>query len=171
MMNRAFLKDLYAHMEWADCEVWRAVLASRQEKEDANLHNLLYHLHLTQRVFLDLWTGKRVTRPDPDQFSGLRDILECAKGYYPAIFAFLDEVPEERFAAPLQVPWSKFFVKQIEKTAGVTLLGETVLQVAMHSTYHRGQANRRIKELGMEPPLVDYIAWLWRSRPKADWPA
>jgi uncharacterized damage-inducible protein DinB len=41
----------------------------------------------------------------------------------------------------------------------------------MHSTYHRGQVNARLRELGIEPPLTDYIAWIWFGRPEAEWPA
>jgi len=44
-----------------------------------------------------------------------------------------------------------------------------VLQVAMHSSHHRGQVARRLRELGVESPLTDYIAWIWMSRPVADW--
>jgi hypothetical protein len=50
-------------------------------------------------------------------------------------------------------------------------LAETILQVASHSTYHRGQVNTRLRQLGAEPPLVDYVAWIWFDRPAADWPA
>ncbi len=46
---------------------------------------------------------------------------------------------------------------------------ETVLQITGHSTYHRGQLNTRLRELGGEPPLVDFIAWIWMGKPKADW--
>lgn len=49
------------------------------------------------------------------------------------------------------------------------MLGETMIQVAMHSQYHRGQINTRLRELGAEPPLVDYIAWIWFGRPDAAW--
>jgi uncharacterized damage-inducible protein DinB len=51
-----------------------------------------------------------------------------------------------------------------------TTMRETMLQVAMHSTYHRGQVNARLRELGAEPPLTDYIAWLWMGKPAAEWP-
>ena len=44
-------------------------------------------------------------------------------------------------------------------------LAETALQVAMHSTYHRGQVNARLRQIGGEPPLVDFIAWIWFGRP------
>ncbi len=41
----------------------------------------------------------------------------------------------------------------------------------MHSTHHRGQVAARLRELGGEPPLVDFIAWLWWKRPEPEWPA
>jgi len=41
--------------------------------------------------------------------------------------------------------------------------------VALHSLYHRGQVNARLREVGGTPPLVDYIAWLWFGRPAAEW--
>ena len=56
------------------------------------------------------------------------------------------------------------------KPSGTTV-GETGLQVALHSTYHRGQVTARLREVGGEPPLVDYIAWVWLGRPAAEWPA
>jgi uncharacterized damage-inducible protein DinB len=49
-------------------------------------------------------------------------------------------------------------------------MAETARQVAMHSMHHRGQVNARLRELGAEPPLVDYIAWIWRGRPEPMWP-
>jgi len=67
----------------------------------------------------------------------------------------------------IDIPWAKRYAK--EEAAAATL-GDTLLQVPMHSTYHRGQVNARIRELGGEPPLVDYIVWVWLGRPAAEWP-
>ncbi len=36
-------------------------------------------------------------------------------------------------------------------------------------TGDRGQNATRLRELGGEPPLTDYIAWLWKGRPAPDW--
>jgi uncharacterized damage-inducible protein DinB len=62
---------------------------------------------------------------------------------------------------------------QVEQALGVppgmTTLGDTCFQVASHSTYHRGQVNARIRELGVEPPLVDFIAWRWFKNPPPAW--
>lgn len=37
------------------------------------------------------------------------------------------------------------------------------------ATYHRGQVNTWLRELGLEPPLVDFIAWVWFGKPAPDW--
>jgi uncharacterized damage-inducible protein DinB len=39
----------------------------------------------------------------------------------------------------------------------------------MHSAYHRGQVASQLRELGGEPPLTDFVAWIWLDRPPADW--
>ena len=63
------------------------------------------------------------------------------------------------------MPWAKRF----RADAAATRMRDTLLQVPMHSTYHRGQVNARLRELGAEPPLTDYIAWIWIGRPRAEW--
>ena len=50
-------------------------------------------------------------------------------------------------------------------------VGETVVQVATHSAYHRGQICTRLRELGTEPPLTEYFVWVWHGKPGAEWPA
>jgi hypothetical protein len=34
--------------------------------------------------------------------------------------------------------------------------------------YHRGQVATRLRERGGEPPLTDFIAWIWMHRPAPD---
>jgi uncharacterized damage-inducible protein DinB len=65
------------------------------------------------------------------------------------------------------------FVAEQEKRLGTKFaeptLAQTIFQVTSHSTYHRGQVNARLREVGAEPPLVDYIAWVWFGKPDPDW--
>jgi uncharacterized damage-inducible protein DinB len=67
----------------------------------------------------------------------------------------------------IQIPWSVFMDRKIEKKVVPATLDETMLQVASHSTYHRGQINTRFRELGGEPAMVDFIAWVWLGKPPA----
>lgn len=69
----------------------------------------------------------------------------------------------------VEFPWNEQLVEQWGEVGPVTL-GESVLQVALHSTHHRGQAATRLRELGGEPQLVDFVAWLWQGKPAPKWP-
>ena len=45
-------------------------------------------------------------------------------------------------------------------------LSESAWQVVHRTrTYHRGQIATRIREIGGEPPLVDFLYWVWGGKP------
>lgn len=67
------------------------------------------------------------------------------------------------------MPWVPAYEQQLGRTFASPTLAETAFQVTSHSTYHRGQVNTRMRELGGEPPLVDFIAWVWFGKPAAEW--
>lgn len=70
---------------------------------------------------------------------------------------------------PIVTPGLTRYEEQMGRRFDTPTLAETMLQVASHSTYHRGQVNARLRELGGEPPLVNYIAWIWFGRPEPEW--
>ncbi len=162
------LRDLCRHMEWADATVWPAVLGSEPAQADEKLRGLLTHLHLVQHAFLRQWRGEPREAPYPT-FTELPPVMAWAREYHAAVPGFLEMLTDERIAEPMPVAWADMVEKAIGRKPGGTTLGETVLQVALHSQYHRGQVNMRLRELGGTPPLVDYIAWLWFGRPAAKW--
>ena len=146
-------------MEWADATVWSAV--RKLGTNDENLIDRLRHLHATQHAFLMIWRG------DPLNFDDVpADIEQWARTYYAALPKFLANVDEASLDGVMNMPWAERYAKV---TAHPTTLGDTLLQITSHSTYHRGQVNTRIRQLGGEPPLVDYIAWLWLGKPAASW--
>ena len=65
-------------------------------------------------------------------------------------------------------PGPRIFEQQSKQTAGVHTLGESMLQVFLHTQHHRGQVCMRLRELGVVPPTVDFILWLWSGRPAED---
>lgn len=157
------LRDLFQHMEWADAIVWTSV--HRLGADDKRLRDLLDHLHMTQRAFLDVWQSKGFDRGYRKERT-LRETLDAGREFHREAAAFIATVDEESLDRPAPLPWAGRFAK----SARSTTLGETMLQITAHSTYHRGQVNMRIRELGGEPDLTDYIAWLWLGRPAAQWP-
>lgn len=169
MIDSTLIRDLYRHMEWADALVWHAVPGLQDPEPDNRLHGLLYHLHFVQRAFLQVWKADAVPPYAPDQAPTLRDARAWARSYYRDLAEFLTALDGEDLGATLNVPWASMFDEQMDGSAAPTTFGDTLMQVPYHSQYHRGQVNARLRELGAEPPLVDYIAWVWLSRPAPAW--
>jgi uncharacterized damage-inducible protein DinB len=162
--------DLTRHMEWADATVWQAVLAHDGARGDQRLRDLLVHLHMVQRFFLLVWRGESILPLQSfSTFDALVDLQQRAASYYPDLRSFQGSLDEAALTRRVTMP----FVAEEEKRLGMTFqpptLAETIVQVTSHSTYHRGQVNARLREVGGAPPLVDYIAWLYFGRPAPDW--
>lgn len=167
-MQLETLKDLYAHMQWADASVWRAVLASEAARSDAKLRGLFHHLHLVQHAFLRAWRGEPRDLPYPT-FEELKPLLAWGRSYYPDIFRHLAALTDEQLSTPAELPWEEIVEQQIGQKPGRISVRETMLQVPLHSLYHRGQINMRLREVGGEPPTVDFILWAWLGKPAAAW--
>lgn len=160
---------MFEHMVWADATVWTAVLASPEGREDAKLRGYLHHLHLVQWAFLRVWRDEARDAPFPE-FDSTAPMMEWAKSYYPEARSEIDGWTDGHLATPQKLPWASMVEKQIGRPPSASVVGELAMQVPMHSQYHRGQVNARLREVGGEPPLVDYIAWVWLGKPEAAWP-
>lgn len=169
MITSESLVDLYRHMEWADAIVWRAVLASEAGRTDAKLRDYAYHLHVAQRTFLRMWRGEPREAPYPT-FEDAESLMEWGRAYYAEAYAHLGGLSDESISERFEVPWAAVLAQRLGRTPEATTVGETALQVVLHTMYHRGQINARLRRLESDPPLVDYIAWVWLGRPEADWP-
>lgn len=160
------LKDLYRHMEWADTSVWHAALAHPPAARDTRLRDLLLHLHNVQRAFLHVWTQQPLAWPKPEEYPDIASVERWSRPVYAAATAFLDSLDAAALERPVVMPWASQLATRAGGTVHHPSLAETIFQVTSHSTYHRGQVNARLRELGGEPPLVDFIAWIWFGRPE-----
>lgn len=163
------LRALFSHMEWADAVIWNAVVINTDAAADPLMRARLEHIHMVQRAFLDVWR-RAPSAAQPANAADLLAIARAARAYYAEVSAYLTTLDEPALAQPVEVPWARRFGKLLGREPDVPSLGETLLQVAMHSAYHRGQVNARLRELGSDPPLTDFIVWVWLGKPPADWP-
>lgn len=153
------------HMRWADETVWKATLASPAAADDKRIRDLLAHLHMTQRAFLKVWRRENLERGDLS-LDDLTRIIAWAREVHDEIEAFIATIDEDDLDRLTIMPWAARFAERSGLPgAADTTFRDTLLQLPMHSTYHRGQVNARLRELGAEPPLTDYIAWVWFGRP------
>ena len=166
-MEQADARMLFAHAAWADSVLWRGFLDSGIE--DAGIPEKLHHLHVVQWAYLRVWKQEPVAPPALETFRTLADMRDWARQTHADIAGYLDNVPSSAVGEEIRLPWADHLVERFGKALPATW-AETVLQVVMHTTYHRGQVAMRMRELGAEPPLTDLIAWIWMGRPEAQWP-
>jgi uncharacterized damage-inducible protein DinB len=114
---------------------------------------------------MQAWRGEAVVFTEAEDYPGLDAVRDLGRAFY----AFVASLPPDAVERELVLPWSTYFAKRAGFTPHPSTLGETLLQLPSHSTYHRGQVNTRIRELGGIPPLVDFIAWIWTGKPAAKW--
>lgn len=160
---------LLRHMQWADVEVWKKVLSFPPVENDERIKKLLYHLHQVQYAFYFLWDELPLEIPKPEGFSNLKSIAKWGFDYQQKLDEFLSSPKSDEKDRLIQIPWSVFVERKTKQKVVPATLEETMMQVASHSTYHRGQINTRFRELGGEPASVDLIVWIWLGKPKADW--
>lgn len=161
----AVILDLYRHMEWADAEHWRALLAHGPAREDADLKARMLHLHGAQEVWLGRWQGlsKPLRWPTVEDYPRIEDLRHYAAACHAALRAYLPLLTEAELGRDLTFT-------TMAGEAVTQNLGDTLLQLPMHSQYHRGQNATRMRALGGAMPATDWAFWTRRGRPAPQWP-
>ncbi len=164
------IDELVQHMEWADSVVFSAILGKQQAEEDEVLLKRLRHIHLVQKAFFDVWLHQPIN-PHTTDLLNVLELATFAKSLHRENREFQNALSSDDLDRVIHLPWSQ----QVSGTLGFEIanpsLGQTLLQVAAHSSYHRGQVNSRLRELGIDPPMTDFIAWVWARKPTPSWPA
>jgi uncharacterized damage-inducible protein DinB len=160
------LVDLYRHQEWADAELWRSCEPHPGALADKALWERLHHIHLVQQAFLAIVRGtdlRELRFTTPADYQHPNDLKAEAQRYHADAVPFVAALDSESLNRCVIVPWFKEPMLQLP-------VAQALLQAAMHSHYHRAQNATRLRELGGVPPLTDYIVWLWKNKPAAEWP-
>ena len=162
-MNQ-LLNDLCSHQTWADAEQWRAILACGAASRDKEIFERLHHIHLVQHGYLSIVSAKGLGfRPTKlSDFPTIIDLLKYARDFHNRISAFLTTLEDGALNDKVVIPWAQ------TPTVDITT-EQALLQLAMHSHYHRAQNARRLREVGGEPTTIDFIQWLWKGRPVPQW--
>lgn len=156
-INAELLEDLARHQAWADTLHWKAFHENSALLEDHEIRKRLNHMVAAIRMLTALARGQT-----PDQ-SGMKDIepagqLEAAMMQVSA--ELVQSIPsidlQKMIALPRgpKGPW--------EAPAGVLLL-----QAITHSQHHRGQNAARMRQLGVAPPMTDFVIWYALGQPES----
>jgi uncharacterized damage-inducible protein DinB len=154
-MDVEVLQDLARHQTWADTEHWKALHANAKLIEDTEIRKRLNHMLKACEMLQALARGEA-----PD-VAGMKDResmeeLQTAMGRANEELArTLESVDLKKMIALPRGPKGPF-----EAPAGVLLL-----QALMHGQHHRGQNASRMRELGVAPPMTDFVFWYAVGRP------
>ncbi len=169
MNKNEILIELLKHMEWADSVAWNSIINFPSAGNDYRLKEILFHYHRVQQVYLQIWNKQAINGTYNYNQESSKSILNKVIRYYSNLNKFIDNIDKYDLDRIIIVPWADNLTKILGKPPEKVNLTETVLQVAVHSSHHRGQVNKRLRELGGEPKTIDLVAWGWMGKPKADW--
>lgn len=169
-MTREEVLELFRHMEWADAATWSAVNATAPAQRDRTVMERLHHIHVVQHIYLGMWLGSPERGRELADFADLAEVRRWARAGHADLAAYLGDLDPQTLSSPVTFPWAEQLVTWFGEARPATVQ-ETMIQVLMHTAHHRGQLCTRIRELGGEPPLVDFVAWLWMGRPEPAWQA
>jgi uncharacterized damage-inducible protein DinB len=163
-MDLATLRSLYAYDEWANALFFDAVAGLGEERRTApavsshpSLLATLGHVVGAEWVWLERWKG---TSPpgfpewvESPSLGSLRSRLTRVESERAAFLGGLD-------AADLAWPLS---YRTFSGDAFTTPLGDLLVHVVNHSTYHRGQLTTLLRQAGAIPPASDYVVYVRRT--------
>jgi uncharacterized damage-inducible protein DinB len=168
-MECADLLQLSKYMAWADAIVWAAILRVPGAADDKRVRWTLHHIHMVQHIFAVSWRGQPISMPSDAELTSHAALVAFARGAHQSIQTFLSQTPAPDLQRAFREPWTDQFDARWPKPAASHTLGESVLQVVLHTSHHRGQLCSRLREFGSDPPTLDFIVWLWGGRPEPDW--
>ncbi|MCH9651400.1 MAG: hypothetical protein K0U98_24450 [Deltaproteobacteria bacterium] len=169
MFDAKGLAELLRHGEWADAKLWQVVLDEAEGPLDDKVSFWLHHIHQVQRAFLLVWRGEPLELPSLEDFATPLDLCSWGREGHGELLRYLSLASSEDLHRELDFPWREQMEEKFERPLDGVTLAQSAMQVVLHSTHHRAQVASRLRELGEEPPMVDYIAWLWRGKPETQW--
>ncbi len=169
MSKNDYLIELLKHMEWSDSIIWKTVIGCSDSENDQKIKNILIHYHTVQQRYLSMWEEKPYDLPNQSDLINLNYILQNVIKYYKELNEFRLNIDQYDLDRIVIVPWVDRITKLLGKPPSNSNLTELILQVVVHSSHHRGQVNKRLREIGGEPETIDFIAWVWLGKPEANW--
>jgi uncharacterized damage-inducible protein DinB len=153
----SLIRDLIQHQAWADATLLQAIHSNKIARADAVLLANLHHIVAVHCYFLALLRDERFDR-DADtaatlSFTQLEERFRHAHRDQLALIKNLNSADLTRIVPMADLPGTE------------PSLGQSLLQVVLHSQNHRGQALTRLRELGGTPPTLDFIVWL-KNQPR-----
>jgi uncharacterized damage-inducible protein DinB len=154
------IRDLFAHQAYADASMLNAIARHEPAAGDPQLRTLLHHILVSHRFWIHLCQGLAFSVEEesvvPDT---LGPILARYRETHDLDHDWLARIDESDLSRSLESSYVP---------ARRVAVSEALAQVCLHTQGHRAQCATRLRQLGGEPPPVDFIAWI-ADRPLPPW--
>ncbi len=153
------IQRLFAHMEWADQQVYARCHDAHAEVEVAHLTEavrLYAHVVACERLWF-----LRLQKQDSSvqKVWPTMSLDACAKlgsENIAALNAFIAPMKEPDFATP--IPYKSSAGDPYTNT-----IGDILIHIATHGVHHRAQIATTLRRVGIEPPALDFILFARRT--------
>ncbi|PWT88904.1 MAG: hypothetical protein C5B54_09835 [Acidobacteria bacterium] len=159
-----YLRELMNYEAWADAEFFRSWKAVADAHSDQDIRTRTDHMVRVQAAFLTFMKKETYEPPDPNrELLHLPDLLTRSIETHRNWKNFLASIREENLQQQFEVAWFK-------NSPVLPSFLEAITQVAFHTQGHRAQSLARLRTLGGEKVVLDWIVWLIKGKPSPQFP-
>ena len=161
-MNTREIERLYQYNRWANAEVLAAVEglpAAEQFTRELggsfrSVRDTLVHILSAEEVWLERWQGRSprsmLTPTDFPDVTSLRARWQALERGQQDFLGGLDDATLHKI-----ISYTNFKGQEWRYA-----LGDMLVHVVNHSTYHRGQVTTMLRQLGAQPASTDFLLYL-----------
>jgi uncharacterized damage-inducible protein DinB len=154
------MREYYDYTEWANGRVLDAAerLTPQQFLESDlpgifPIRDSLAHIMISHWAWVERWNGRTpATYPEETDFPDIASIRDFWSEVYAGMRALFERFDDEQLAGD-------FTYTNFRGEEWTYPLWEELLQVANHSTYHRGEIAALLTRHGASPWELDFLIW------------
>lgn len=154
-MNREMLLDLARYQAWADIAHWKALRENTALLEDVEIRKRLNHMVTALKMLTARARGETPEAATMKEIDSIDELEAAMEKAHADLAAALSSTDLAKMIALPRGPNGPF-----DAPTGVLLL-----QALTHSQHHRGQNAARMRQLGVTPPMTDFVIWYALGRP------
>lgn len=139
---------LFQHMSWADSQILTAILSAKENISEAQ--NLFGHIIAAEHIWLSRIYSTDIGDFTPWKKLTLQECKDLAEKNSRKYFALSEKITDselERLVTYKTTKGDEYHSK----------LGDILVHVALHGSYHRGQIASLLKANQMPVPATDFI--------------
>ncbi len=160
------IAKMFAYGRWAQAKTFESLAPLSSEELNrkiggsfGSIQATLAHIYGAEWVWLERWRGASPPAlPESTDAWSLEDFRESWRPVEEGHRNFVTAVTPEQLSLPLT------YVNFAGKTLTYPL-GEALVHVANHGTYHRGQVATMLRQLSYSPISTDYVRYLDAGSP------